>query len=376
MTIWRAPGRINLVGEHTDYNDGFVLPFALEVGCTAAVSDVAAAGAVGSDGWTVRSAQQPEPVVVRRSGLGGADLADVPEWSRYVLGALWLLTDRGIDVPPLEVEVDSDVPSGAGLSSSAALVCSVARAVDDHLGLGLDDDALFALTRDVENDAVGAPTGGMDQLVSLRGEAGHALFCDMRSHETRSVPLDLGSSGLTVLVADTRAPHRHSDGEYGARRRGCEEAARRLGVAALRDVTADDLDAALDRLDDDELRRYVRHVVTEDDRVLSVVRLLDAGRLADIGPLLTASHRSMRDDFRITVPEVDTAVDALLEAGALGARMTGGGFGGCVIGLVPAGSIDAAGNVVRRAFADAGFGAPDLFTAEPSQGAHRLARRG
>ncbi|HSF34796.1 MAG TPA: galactokinase [Nocardioides sp.] len=376
MTIWRAPGRINLVGEHTDYNDGFVLPFALEVGCTAAVSDVAAAGAVGSDGWTVRSAQQPEPVVVRRSGLGGADLADVPEWSRYVLGALWLLTDRGIDVPPLEVEVDSDVPSGAGLSSSAALVCSVARAVDDHLGLGLDDDALFALTRDVENDAVGAPTGGMDQLVSLRGEAGHALFCDMRSHETRSVPLDLGSSGLTVLVADTRAPHRHSDGEYGARRRGCEEAARRLGVAALRDVTADDLDAALDRLDDEELRRYVRHVVTEDDRVLSVVRLLDAGRLADIGPLLTASHRSMRDDFRITVPEVDTAVDALLEAGALGARMTGGGFGGCVIGLVPAGSIDAAGNVVRRAFADAGFGAPDLFTAEPSQGAHRLARRG
>lgn len=376
MTIWRAPGRINLVGEHTDYNDGFVLPFALEVGCTAAVSDVAAAGAVGSDGWTVRSAQQPEPVVVRRSGLGGADLADVPEWSRYVLGALWLLTDRGIDVPPLEVEVDSDVPPGAGLSSSAALVCSVARAVDDHLGLGLDDDALFALTRDVENDAVGAPTGGMDQLVSLRGEAGHALFCDMRSHETRSVPLDLGSSGLTVLVADTRAPHRHSDGEYGARRRGCEEAARRLGVAALRDVTADDLDAALDRLDDDELRRYVRHVVTEDDRVLSVVRLLDAGRLADIGPLLTASHRSMRDDFRITVPEVDTAVDALLEAGALGARMTGGGFGGCVIGLVPAGSVDAAGNVVRRAFADAGFGAPDLFTAEPSQGAHRLARRG
>ena len=338
MTSWFAPGRINLIGEHTDYNDGFVLPFALAVGCTATVSAVeagSAGSAEGSDAWTVRSVQQPDPVVVRRSGLAAADLPGVPEWSRYVLGALWLLTDRGIDVPPLEVEVDSDVPSGAGLSSSAALVCSVARAVDDHLGLGLDDDALFALTRDVENDAVGAPTGGMDQLVSLRGEAGHALFCDMRSHETRSVPLDLGGSGLAVLVADTRAPHRHSDGEYGARRRGCEEAARRLGVPALRDVTADDLDAALERLDDEELRRYVRHVVTEDDRVLSVVRLLDDGRLADIGPLLTASHRSMRDDFRITVPEVDTAVDALLEAGALGARMTGGGFGGCVIGLVP-----------------------------------------
>ena len=376
VTSWFAPGRINLIGEHTDYNDGFVLPFALAVGCTATISAVgvgSAGSAEGSDAWTVRSVQQPDPVVVRRSGLAAADLPGVPEWSRYVLGALWLLTDRGIDVPRLEVEVDSDVPSGAGLSSSAALVCSVARAVDAHLGLGLDDDALFALTRDVENDAVGAPTGGMDQLVSLRGEAGHALFCDMRSHATRSVPFDLEGSGLTVLVADTRAPHRHSDGEYGARRRGCEEAARRLGVPALRDVTADDLDSALERLDDEELRRYVRHVVTEDDRVLSVVRLLDEGRLADIGPLLTASHRSMRDDFRITVPEVDTAVDALLEAGALGARMTGGGFGGCVIGLVPEQSVHAAGDAVRRAFADAGFGEPDLFTAEPSQGAHPVA---
>lgn len=378
MTVWRAPGRINLVGEHTDYNDGFVLPFALEVGCTASVSAVAEGSSGGSSGgsgsWTVRSVQQPEPVVVRRSGLAdAAGPADVPEWSRYVLGALWLLTDRGVDVPPLAVEVDSDVPSGAGLSSSAALVCSVVRAVDDHLGLGLDDDALFALTRDVENDAVGAPTGGMDQLVSLRGEAGHALFCDMRSHETRSVPLDLRGDGLAVLVADTRAPHRHSDGEYGARRSGCEEAARRLGVPALRDVTVDDLDAALARLHDDELRRYVRHVVTEDDRVLSVVRLLDEGGLAQIGPLLTASHRSMRDDFRITVPEVDTAVDALLEAGALGARMTGGGFGGCVIGLVPEQSVEAAGDRVRRAFAEAGFGAPDLFTAAPAAGAHRIA---
>jgi galactokinase len=367
MTVWRAPGRINLVGEHTDYNDGFVLPFALEVGCTAAV----ASGPTGSDGWSVRSAQQPEPVVVRRSGLAAAP--DVPEWSRYVLGALWLLTDRGVDVPALDLEVDSDVPSGAGLSSSAALVCSVARALDDHLGLGLDDAALFALTRDVENDAVGAPTGGMDQLVSLRGEAGHALFCDMRSHDTRAVPLDLAGSGLAVLVADTRAPHQHSDGEYGNRRSGCEEAAHRLGVPALRDVAAADLDDALARLNDDELRRYVRHVVTEDDRVLSVVRLLDEGRLPEIGPLLTASHVSMRDDFRITVPEVDTAVDALHEAGALGARMTGGGFGGCVIGLVPERSVESAGEAVRAAFADAGFGEPSLFTAVPAAGAHPVA---
>jgi galactokinase len=363
MAVWRAPGRINLVGEHTDYNDGFVLPFALDVGCTATVTEA-------SDGWSVRSVQVPEPVVVRRSGLAGA--GEVPEWSRYVLGALWLLSDRGVDVPPLEVVVDSDVPSGAGLSSSAALVCSVVRAVDDHLGLGLDDDALFALTRDVENDAVGAPTGGMDQLISLRGRKGHVLLCDMRTHETRPVPLDLRGNGLTVLVVDTRAPHRHSDGEYGARRRGCEEAARQLGVPALRDVAEDELDDALARLDDDELRRYVRHVVTEDARVLAVARLLDDGDLPGIGPALTASHASMRDDFRITVPEVDTAVGVLLDAGALGARMTGGGFGGCVIGLLPEGDVDAAGDAVRRAFADAGFGEPSVFTAAAAAGARSV----
>ena len=363
MTRWFAPGRINLIGEHTDYNDGFVLPFALAVGCTATVSD----GSGAAEGWSARSAQEPEPVVVRRSGLAGA--GEVPDWSRYVLGVLWLLTDRGVDVPPLEIVVDSDVPTGAGLSSSAALVCSVVRAVDDHLGLGLDDDALFALTRDVENDAVGAPTGGMDQLVSLRGQAGHVLLCDMRSHATRAVPLDLAGAGLVVLVVDTRAPHRHADGEYGARRSGCEEAARRLGVPALRDVAADGLPDALGQLNDDELRRYVRHVVTEDARVLEVARLLDAGALSEIGPHLSASHASMRDDFRITVPEVDTAVDALHEAGALGARMTGGGFGGCVIGLVPERDVDAAGDAVRRAFADGGFGEPSLFVATPEAGA-------
>ncbi len=363
MTSWFAPGRINLIGEHTDYNDGFVLPFALSVGCTATVSE-------RSEDWSVRSAQEPEPVVVRRSGLAAAE--DVPEWTRYVLGSLWLLTDRGVEVPPLEIVVDSDVPTGAGLSSSAALVCSVVRAVDDHLGLGLDDDAVFALTRDVENDAVGAPTGGMDQLVSLRGRAGHVLLCDMRSHDTRPVPLDLASSGLSVLVADTRAPHKHSDGEYGARRRGCEEAARLLGVPALRDVSGEDLADALDRLDDDELRRYVRHVVTEDERVLAVARLLDDDRLPDIGEALTASHTSMREDFRITVPEVDTAVDAMLSAGALGSRMTGGGFGGCVIGLVRERDIEATEDAVRRAFADAGFGEPSLFTASPEAGARRV----
>jgi galactokinase len=361
VTRWFAPGRINVIGEHTDYNDGFVLPMALAVGCTATVSDA-------PRDWSALSAQAPEKVVVPPSGM--VDRGDVPGWAAYVLGALWLLRDDGVDVPPLRVEVDSDVPTGAGLSSSAALVCSVVCALDEHLQLGLGPDGLLELSRRVENDAVGAPTGGMDQLTSLRGEAGHALFCDMRDLTSRPVPFDPSASGLALLVVDTQAPHRHSDGEYAARRRGCEEAARLLDVAALRDVT--DAEAAVARLDDEELRRYVRHVVTEDERVLEAVAVLDDGRLDDLGPLLTASHASMRDDFRITVPEVDTAQSALLSAGALGARMTGGGFGGCVIGLLPERSVDAAEDAVRRAFADAGFGAPTVFTAEAAAGAHAL----
>ncbi|MDZ5660437.1 galactokinase [Nocardioides sp. S-58] len=363
MTSWFAPGRINLIGEHTDYNDGFVLPMALPMGCATTLSPA-------TDGWSVVSVQEPGEVRVRRSGLSGRD--DTPDWATYVLGALWLLHDDGVEVPPLRIEVDSDVPSGAGLSSSAALVCSVVCALDERLGLDLGPAGLLALSRRVENDAVGAPTGGMDQLASLRGEEGHALFCDMRDLTSQSVPFDPGASGLALLVADTRAPHRHADGEYAARRRGCEEAARQLDVPALRDVGADDLDAALARLDDDELRRYVRHVVTEDARVLEAVDLLRDGRLADLGPVLSASHASMRDDFRITVPEVDTAVEALLGAGALGARMTGGGFGGCVIALVAEGEVDAAGDAVRGAFSDAGFGEPELFTASAAPGAHAV----
>ena len=361
MTRWFAPGRINLIGEHTDYNDGFVLPMALSLGCTTSL--VEAAG-----GWTVVSAQEPGEVTVEPSGLAGR--GSVPGWATYVLGALWLLHDDGVEVPPLRLEVDSDVPTGAGLSSSAALVCSVVCALDEHLRLDLGPEGLLALSRRVENDAVGAATGGMDQLVSLRGQAGHVLFCDMRDLVSRPAGFDPGAHGLALLVVDTRAPHRHADGEYAARRRGCEEAARTLGVRALRDV--DDLDDALARLDSEELRRYTRHVVTEDERVLATVRALDAGRPAEIGPLLTASHASMRDDFRITVPEVDLAVETLLEAGALGARMTGGGFGGCVIGLVPADGADAAAEDVRRAFAAAGLTEPAAFTATAAAGAHPL----
>ncbi|MBE7188557.1 galactokinase [Jatrophihabitans endophyticus] len=360
---WSAPGRVNLIGEHTDYNEGFALPLALTQSCTATVelrpgSDVRA-----------RSVQRDAELTVAAADLhpGTAD------WAGYVLGVAWVLRGRGHDVPGLSIEVDSTVPVGAGLSSSAALVCSTAAAVDDLLGLHLGPDDVLAVTRSVENDFVGAPTGGMDQLAALRCTAGNVLFCDMRSLATEQVPFDLAAAGLTLLVLDTRAEHRHADGEYGARRAGCTEAAGLLGVPALRDVTADHLDDALTRLPDDTLRRYVRHIVTEDDRVLRTVETLRTSGPAAIGDLLTASHASMRDDFRITVAEVDVAVDTLLAAGALGARMTGGGFGGCVIALLPPDGVDDAVDAVRSAYSARGFTAPAAFCVPtPAAGAHPL----
>jgi galactokinase len=357
---WRAPGRVNLIGEHTDYNDGFVLPFALELGATATVE-------TRTDNLVeVYSVQRDEKVLVELDAVQPG----TEGWAGYAIGVLWALRRRGHRVPGMSVSIDSDVPVGAGLSSSAALVCSVATAADDLLGLELSPDDLLAVTRSAENDFVGAPTGGMDQLASLRCTAGHALFCDMRSLTTEQVPLDL--RGSTLLVVDTRAEHHHADGEYRRRREGCERAARELGVRALRDVDPDRLDEALARLDDEELRRYTRHVVSENARVLATVAALRSGNLAAVGPLLTDSHASMRDDFRITGPELDLAADTLLEAGAAGARMTGGGFGGCVIGLIPTDRVQMAVDRIRAAFAQRGFQEPNAFPAKPSAGAHRV----
>ncbi len=208
----------------------------------------------------------------------------------------------------------------------------------------------------------------MDQSAVIRCRAGHALFLDCRTERVEHIPFDLDGAGLAVLVIDSRAPHRHADGEYAARRASCEKAAGLLGVPALRDVPSAGLDETLARLP----RRRVRHVVTEDQRVLDTVALLRAGQVRRIGPLLTASHASMRDDFAITVPEVDLAVEAALAAGALGARMTGGGFGGCVLALVEADQSDRVGAAVTAAYADHAFTAPTLTTATPAPGATRL----
>jgi galactokinase len=280
-------------------------------------------------------------------------------------------------VPGLDVVVDGDIPPGAGLSSSAALECAVAVAWNDVAGLGLSRHELGAVTQRAENDVVGAPTGGMDQMASLHGREGHVVFLDMRSLQVEQVPFDLAEAGLALLVIDSKAPHAHVDGEYAERRRSCEEAARILGVPALRDVTVDGLDDASARLGDgpegDLLRKRVRHIVTENARVLDVVGVLRSGDdPRRIGPALTASHASMRDDFEITVPEVDTAVTAALDAGAHGARMTGGGFGGCVLALVDADAVETVSRAVEAAFAGSGFRAPSAFVAVASDGARRL----
>ncbi len=373
---WRAPGRVNLIGEHTDYNDGFALPFAIEAGCTTTVTGL------DEPILRLRSAQEKGVVEVALDGLAPSA---VEGWASYSAGVLWALQRRdsasvsgGVDI-----SVDGDVPLGAGLSSSAALSCSTAAALGDFFDLNLVQSDLVALARTSENDFVGAPTGGMDQLASVCSTADHVLLCDMQTLHTEQVPLDLSSADLRIVVIDTQAPHRHSDGEYGARRKHCEQAAALLGVASLRGVQDQDVDDVLRRLaaacvaagdesEVDVLVRRVRHILTENARVLDVVALLRAGDVAAIGPILTASHLSMRDDFEITVDEVDTAVDAAISAGALGARMTGGGFGGCVIALTPPADTEDVADAVTAAFETNHLGEPRIFQVRPAQGVRKL----
>ncbi|EHR60662.1 galactokinase [Saccharomonospora cyanea] len=361
--VWAAPGRVNVIGEHTDYNDGFVLPMALPQGVRAA------AGRTPGAQVRVLSLQETGDPVTLELGTRPGEVAG---WAAYVAGVVWSLRSAGHDVGGVDLVVDGDVPAGAGLSSSAALECAVAGALNDLFELGVEPTELARLAQRAENDFVGMPCGVMDQMASVNCREGHVLFLDTRSLLTEHVPFDPARHGRTLLVIDTRAPHRLVDGEYAKRRAACEAAAAALGVPALRDVALDDLPTALSRVDGEEQRRRVRHVVTENARVSDTVRRLRDGDLDGIGPLLTASHASLRDDYEVTVGELDTAVEAALSAGALGARMTGGGFGGCVIALVPDDRADTVFDAVRTAFADSGYTEPSAFTATPAPGARRI----
>ncbi len=351
--VFSAPGRVNLIGEHTDYCDGFVLPFALPQRATIEV--------------TLRD--EPRWSVTSRGETVHFDLSSpVTGWAAYVAAVVWALRDAGHDVPGADLALSSLVPIGAGLSSSAAIECAVLTAFVELAGLEIGLPQRAALAQRAENVYVGVPCGIMDQAASTLSRAGHALFLDCRTLQTEHIPFDLAALGLCLLVIDTRAPHALVDGEYAARRSSCEQAAAQIGVPALRDATMSDLSKL-----EPSLVPRARHVIGENKRVLDTVALLREGNVREIGPLMTASHVSLRDDFQVTVPELDTAVDAALGAGAFGARMTGGGFGGCVLALVTQTAAHEVESAVRKAFADKGFQTPFTFAAVPGPGAHRLA---
>ncbi|WP_416382725.1 galactokinase [Nocardia brasiliensis] len=373
VQTWAAPGRVNIIGEHTDYNDGFVLPIALPL-------VVECAARVRSDQWVrVTSRQRPGETVLVASAELAAQRDRVPGWSRYPLGVVAEFVRRGHAVGGVDLDLDGAVPIGAGLSSSAALSCAVAIALRDLFAPTVTDRALIELARAAENDYVGAPTGLLDQSASIMCTAGHALFLDIRgfladddakSVAYEQIPFDLDRFGLELLVIDTGQPHELVDGGYAERRAQCEAAAAELGVPALRDVAAV---ADVQRLADPVLRRRARHVVTENARVLRVAEELRSG--ADpraIGPLLTAAHASLRDDFEVSTPALDAAVAAARAAGAHGARMVGGGFGGSAIALVDRAHTAAVVDATRKQFADSGFAEPRTFVVGPAAGAHRI----
>ncbi|MEU2656569.1 galactokinase [Streptomyces sp. NPDC007325] len=362
--VWAAPGRVNLIGEYTDFNDGFVLPLALPHTTVAAVArrddGVLRLHSGDADGGIVQlGADALEPL----SGGG---------WAAYPAGVVWALRAAGHPVSGADVHLSSTVPTGAGLSSSAALEVVTALALNDLYDLGLTRPELARIAQRAENEFVGVPCGVMDQMASACAEEGHALHLDTRDLSYRQVPFDLAAEGLALLVVDTRVKHALGDGAYAERRAGCEAGARALGVRSLREVDAAHLPAALDRLSDGTILRYVRHVVSDNDRVVRVIALLDAGATRAVGPVLTEGHASLRDDLRVSCPELDLVVAAANAAGALGARMTGGGFGGSAVVLVEADRADEIGAAVRKAFAGAGYAEPGIFPAVPSAGARRL----
>jgi galactokinase len=343
---WSAPGRVNLIGEHTDYSDGYVLPIA-----------------IGARTFVTATARPDAEVHVRSRQSGAAE--------RYVVGAVSALREHGVRVPGLDVVVDGQVPIGAGLSSSAALTCAAVMAAAELADVDLPPIELARLAQRAENEFVGVPCGVMDQVAAMLGRAGHAMFIDVRSLQVEQVPFRPADAGLALLVIGSGVRHDLATSAYGDRRRSVEESARRLGVRALRDVDMDRLAEVRARLDDEVLWRRTRHVVTENQRVLDVVALLRQARLREIGGAFLASHRSLRDDFEVSVPALDTIVDAAMAAGALGARMTGAGFGGSAIALIAADDADAITAAVTDAAGLAGHPTPTVTIVEASDGARR-----
>ena len=365
--VWSAPGRVNLIGEHTDYNEGFVFPFAINRHTYAAIS-------LRPDSIArVSSSFSP---LVHETDVNAIARDEAHDWAAYPFGAAWAIQEmanslmKEFDATGFDCYIESDVPVGAGLSSSAAIECSVALALNELWKVGLDRRQLARVGQMGENVIVGAPTGIMDQSASLLGETDHAVFLDCRSLEAQAIELGFAAEGLELLIIDTKVAHRLVDGGYATRRAACEAGAAALGASSLRDVSVSDLDRAKELLDDVTFRR-VRHVVTENQRVLDTVAALRENGPRSIGKLLYASHESMRDDFEISVDELDTAVETALRHGAIGARMTGGGFGGAAIALTPIEKIGEVSLSVLAEFEALGYAKPDIFAVSAAQGAKR-----
>lgn len=359
----RAPGRVNIIGEHTDYTGGYVFPMAIEMGVTATVTK-------RSDQiLRISSNLMPESIEVSLHELDEVKRSD---WSDYVAGAVWSISRHYPITFGMDIALDSDLPVGAGMSSSAAVECSVILAVTELMNISPKSREMAQWAKDAENLYVGVPTGSMDQVASFFGKAGHALFFDTRDDIIEAIPIDLDAKEFCFAIIDTRAKHALIDGGYAARRADCEAGSKLLGVKYLRDLT--DVDAALSLLDDKEaneqVMRRVRHVLTENSRVLRAVAALKRDDLTELGKLMNESHFSLRDDFEVSCPELDVAVEAALQTGALGARMMGGGFGGSAIALIGTELIAKLETLVARQFESHGFAPPKVYLVTASKGAH------
>ena len=341
-----APGRINLIGEHTDYNGGFVLPCAI---------DRRIAVAVGTGDGGLYSADFGE---MRQ--VGEKD----DSWADYPRGVGWAMAQAGHEAGRFRAAFAGDVPLGSGLSSSAAIEAATALAIDALFGFGIERTDLAVLCQRVENNYLGVGTGIMDQYASLLCKAGAALLIDCRSLEAQNVPLDLTAAGLALVVCDTRVERGLADTGYNDRRATCERAASTLGIEELRDATEGDLDL----LSGEELKR-ARHIVTENARVLEAVEELENSDFDAFGRLMYASHASLRDDFEVSTPELDAFVEVAEKHGAIGARLTGAGFGGCAIALIPEDETTTVTNAAQRAFAEREFKIPAFYEFVPAAGA-------
>jgi galactokinase len=360
-TVSRAPGRVNLIGEHTDYNDGFVMPAALDF------ATLTAAARRPDRRLRIYSMIMDE---TREFDLDSPPAAS-GDWSDYVVGVALMLELSGRRLSGADLVIWTDVPMGAGLSSSAALEVSVAHALLTESGLPFDPIEVAKICQRAENDFVGMRCGVMDQYIACCGVAGHALLIDCRSLASRHVAI---APNLNLLIANSRVRHQHAGGEYNLRREACEEGVRLLSrtlgpIKALRDVTPAELEARRRKLPDLIYRRC-RHIVTENARVLEAERALEAGDFVACGRAMNASHVSMRDDFEITCPEVDMLAGlAQTVAGVYGSRMTGGGFGGCTVSLVEAAAVDKAAQILTDGYRIATGLDVEIFVCAPSDGA-------